>query len=81
MTGARGPVARGQADEEQAVAWPPDGPRHHAPAVADATLGEPRAMPFRIVSELSARLGALARLVQIGSARSGPDGISRDAAR
>jgi GTP-binding protein EngB required for normal cell division len=77
MTGARGPVAGGQADEEQAVAWPPDGPRT-MPAVADATIGEPRAMPFRIVSELSARLGALARLVQIGSARSGPDGISRD---
>ena len=35
-------------------------------------------MPFRIASELSARLGALARLVQIGSARSGADGISRD---
>ena len=77
MTGARGPVAGGQADEEHAVAWPPDGPRT-MPAVADATIGEPRAMPFRIVSELSARLGALARLVQIGSARSGADGISRD---
>lgn len=77
MTGARGPVAGGQADEEQAVAWPPDGPRT-MPAVAGATIGEPRAMPFRIVSELSARLGALARLVQIGSARSGADGISRD---
>ena len=77
MTGARGPVAGGQADEEHAVAWPPDGPRT-MPAVADATIGEPRAMPFRIVSELSARLSALARLVQIGSARSGADGISRD---
>lgn len=77
MTGARGPVAGGQADEEHAVAWPPDGPRT-MPAVTDATIGEPRAMPFRIVSELSARLGALARLVQIGSARSGADGISRD---
>jgi GTP-binding protein EngB required for normal cell division len=35
-------------------------------------------MPFRVVSDLSARLSALARLVQIGSARSGTDGVSRD---
>jgi GTP-binding protein EngB required for normal cell division len=38
--------------------------------------GEPWAAPLRMGNELSNRLSALARLVQIGSARSGPDGIS-----
>jgi GTP-binding protein EngB required for normal cell division len=32
--------------------------------------------PLRVGGELSTRLSALARLIQIGSARSGPDGIS-----
>ncbi|HEY5356159.1 MAG TPA: GTPase [Streptosporangiaceae bacterium] len=40
--------------------------------------GEYWAAPLRAASELSARLGALARLVQIGSARSGPDGVSKE---
>ncbi len=77
MTGARGPLAGRQAGQAQAAAWPPDAPRT-MPAVAEATVGDARGMPFRTASELSARLGALARLVQIGSARSGTDGISRD---
>jgi GTP-binding protein EngB required for normal cell division len=37
-----------------------------------------RSAPLRAGSELSSRLSALARLVQIGSARSGADGISRE---
>ncbi|HEX3488268.1 MAG TPA: GTPase [Streptosporangiaceae bacterium] len=48
------------------------------PAVTEANVAPPSAMPFRVVSDLSARLSALARLVQIGSARSGTDGVSRD---
>ena len=48
------------------------------PAVTEANVTPPSAMPFRVVSDLSARLSALARLVQIGSARSGTDGVSRD---
>jgi GTP-binding protein EngB required for normal cell division len=40
--------------------------------------GERRAGPFRAGSDLSSRLGALARLVQIGAARGGADGISPD---
>jgi GTP-binding protein EngB required for normal cell division len=71
-----------QATKEQPMSWPPDG-RHGGtgPGVA----GESRPVPpFRLGNELSSRLGALARLVQIGAARSGPDGVSpeliRDAA-
>jgi GTP-binding protein EngB required for normal cell division len=37
-----------------------------------------RSSPLRAGSELSSRLSALARLVQIGSARSGADGVSRE---
>ncbi|HMH93179.1 MAG TPA: GTPase [Streptosporangiaceae bacterium] len=61
------------------VSWPPGGP--------GAELGGPGAepggpgagflpAPLRVGSELSARLSALARLIQIGSARSDRDGIS-----
>jgi GTP-binding protein EngB required for normal cell division len=61
-----------QAIKEQAMSWPPDG-RHGGTGLA----GESRpSASFRLGSELSSRLGALARLVQIGAARSGPDGIS-----
>jgi GTP-binding protein EngB required for normal cell division len=44
--------------------------------VPGAAAGEQRAASFRAGSELSARLSALARLVQIGTARSGADAIS-----
>jgi GTP-binding protein EngB required for normal cell division len=39
---------------------------------------EYRAAPLRVGNELSARLSALARLVQIGTARSGADGVSQE---
>jgi 50S ribosome-binding GTPase len=68
------------------VSWPPvgpaaelgrPGPERGGPG---AVLGGPGAAflpaPLRVGSELSNRLSALARLIQIGSARSGGDGIS-----
>ncbi len=45
---------------------------------ADSQPAADRNAIARAGRELSARLGALARMVQIGSARSGPDGISRE---
>jgi GTP-binding protein EngB required for normal cell division len=62
------------------VSWPPGGP----PAELGGPLAQPDgpaagflpAPPLRVGSELSNRLSALARLIQIGSARSGGDGIS-----
>jgi GTP-binding protein EngB required for normal cell division len=71
MSATMDPLA-GQA----AAGWASEGPGS-MPAVA-ASPHQSRAVPFGLASELSARLGALARLVQIGSARSGPEGISRD---
>jgi GTP-binding protein EngB required for normal cell division len=53
------------------VSWHPDG-RSDEPAAPGAGF---LAAPLRIGSELSTRLSALARLIQIGSARSGTDGI------
>jgi GTP-binding protein EngB required for normal cell division len=47
-------------------------------AGTDAAPGEYWAAPLRVGNELSSRLGALARLVQIGAARSGPDGVSQE---
>ena len=77
MTAARGHAASGQPDEQQVAAWPAEG-FDPMPAPVGVVASEPRPLPFRIKNELSARLSALARLVQIGSARSGTDGISRD---
>ena len=60
------------------LSWPPGVPADDQ-ARASELGGPPPGFvpaPLRVGSELSARLSALARLVQIGSARSGPDGIS-----
>jgi GTP-binding protein EngB required for normal cell division len=62
------------------VSWPPGG----LPAELGGPFAQPDgptagflpAPPLRVGSELSNRLSALARLIQIGSARSGGDGIS-----
>jgi GTP-binding protein EngB required for normal cell division len=75
-----------QAEREGGAGWLPEGrpgaAYPSAPAVPSAApvpvAGDQRVGPFRAGSELSARLSALARLVQIGAARSGPDGISRE---
>ena len=48
------------------------------PAGTGAPPGDYWAAPLRVGSDLSARLGALARLVQIGAARGGPDGVSKE---
>jgi GTP-binding protein EngB required for normal cell division len=63
-----------QATKEQPMSWPLDG-RQSGTGPGLASESRP-ATPFRLGSELSSRLGALARLVQIGAARSGPDGVS-----
>jgi GTP-binding protein EngB required for normal cell division len=58
--------------------WPTAGPAAE-PGRADEHGGAPTGFmsaPLRVGSELSTRLSALARLIQIGSARSGADGIS-----
>jgi GTP-binding protein EngB required for normal cell division len=66
--------SRDQATKEQPMSWQLDGRQSGTGA---GFAGESRpTTPFRLGSELSSRLGALARLVQIGAARSGPDGIS-----
>jgi GTP-binding protein EngB required for normal cell division len=72
-----GPAAGGPAVGGRPSEWLSDGIRV-SPAVSGAATAEQRGTPFRIASELSARLGALARLVQIGTARRGPDGFSRE---
>jgi GTP-binding protein EngB required for normal cell division len=77
VSAARGPLAGRQAAAQQSPVWPAEGPAS-MPAVTETNVAPPSAMPFRVVSDLSARLSALARLVQIGSARSGTDGVSRD---
>ena len=67
----------------RAAGWPPlswpQGALPDEQARAVELAGPPAGfvpVPLRVGTELSARLSALARLVQIGSARSGPDGIS-----
>jgi GTP-binding protein EngB required for normal cell division len=69
-----------QAERERGAGWLPEARPGAAdpsaapvPAAADQRVG-----PFRAGSELSSRLSALARLVQIGAARSSPDGISQE---
>jgi GTP-binding protein EngB required for normal cell division len=74
--GARGPGGR-------PVSWPPAVPGAEQ-ARAGAPGGPPAGFlpaPLRVGSELSTRLSALARLIQIGSARSGGDGISPELIR
>jgi GTP-binding protein EngB required for normal cell division len=72
------------------VSWPPGAPAGEQARAGDQARGGEQARaadqggppagflpaPLRIGSELSARLSALARLIQIGAARSGGDGIS-----
>jgi GTP-binding protein EngB required for normal cell division len=60
------------------VSWPAGGPAAE-PSRGAEQAGAPASFlsaPLRVGSELSTRLSALARLIQIGSARSGADGIS-----
>lgn len=76
MTSPWRPVAEGTATAEREDRQPAG--FHAAPVVTGPVAGETRAGPFRSVNGLSARLGALARLVQIGTARNGPDGFSRE---
>ncbi|HEU5419627.1 MAG TPA: GTPase [Streptosporangiaceae bacterium] len=82
--GAPGPAAPAAGPAAgPAPGFPAPGPAAGLPPGASAgthpppgpAAGEQRAA-FRAGSELSARLSALARLVQIGTARSGPDAIS-----
>jgi GTP-binding protein EngB required for normal cell division len=63
-------VVSQQGADEATAGWLPGG--------TAGSLRDFRSSPFRVVSELSSRLSALARLVQIGAARSGPDGVSQD---
>jgi GTP-binding protein EngB required for normal cell division len=67
-------AAREQAAREQPVSRAPDS----RPNGNGGVPGNARSASFRVGNELSARLSALARLVQIGAARSGADGISQD---
>ena len=85
MTGALGrPGGRGLAGESSSagaggrpVSWPPDARRDEPARAAEPGTAPPGFVsPLRVGSELSTRLSALARLVQIGSARTGPDAIS-----
>jgi hypothetical protein len=60
------------------VSWPPDARRDESSRAGESSAPPAGFMsaPLRVGSELSTRLSALARLTQIGSARTGPDAIS-----
>jgi GTP-binding protein EngB required for normal cell division len=83
--GSRDAAGGGSGVAARPASWPSGGP-FTAPAGPRAEFGGSRAeasgpagflaAPLRVGSELSTRLSALARLIQIGSARSGSDGIS-----
>jgi GTP-binding protein EngB required for normal cell division len=83
ITGALGrPGGLGMTGDSRGAAgrpasWPPDVRREDAGRAAEpGTPAGFMSAPLRVGSELSTRLSALARLIQIGSARSGHDGIS-----
>jgi GTP-binding protein EngB required for normal cell division len=73
-----GPRGAGRGPAARPASWPPGG--SFAAGGPGSEAGGPAAgflaAPLRVGSELSTRLSALARLIQIGSARSGGDGIS-----
>jgi 50S ribosome-binding GTPase len=76
--GGLGLAADARSAAGRPVSWPPDARRDESGRAGESSAPPAGFMsaPLRVGSELSTRLSALARLVQIGSARTGPDGIS-----